>query len=663
MLTARWLALLLIGIGIVCGPLSTRADDRADIVLMDFEGSDYGSWTAIGSAFGAQPAKSALANQKPVTGFAGAKFATSIHGTDRSTGSLRSPVFKIERRYLNFLIGGGKHPGKTCVNVVVGGSVARTATGPAEEPSDTEHLSWRTLDLGPLEGKTAHIEVVDKWTDRWGHINVDQFILSDSPPSTGRSRDEAIARAMASIEDGAVVAEKDPLRPAFHFRPPAYWMGDPNGLIQSGGYYHLFYEHNPFGNERAALHWGHARSRDLVRWEHMPLALWPSRELREDDALSGCAVVNGGGQLMIFYTSSGPRANEQWIAVPDDAHLAKWAKPILNPVLSQKLNTGGSIGEWQSPFIFDEAGKRYMVVGGSAGGKGTVALYEAQNDGLTKWSYRGTLFQHPDEAIVAIDRPMLLKVADQWTLIVSSGGPVEYFIGSFDAVSGKFTSTARGLVDRGKNFCAPSCFKDDKGRWVMFGWIRDFPTDKGWSGCASLPRLLSIKDGVLVQEPAPELRSLRQEPAQTMESFTWNGGPLSRKEWSGTSLEIELSLDPGSSKKCGLRVRKGNADACTIAIANDQFDVDGITFPVERASGAPVGLHVYVDRSLIEIAANGDKDWITRIHSTPIASDAVECFADGGSATVRSLKLWKLQPTPLVPAVLKRSKEVRFSEE
>ena len=74
-------------------------------------------------------------------------------------------------------------------------------------------------------------------------------------------------------------AASDPTRPAYHFHPPAGWMNDPNGTIYHSGWYHLFYQHNPFGDRWGSIHWGHARSRDLVRWEHLPIALGPNREL------------------------------------------------------------------------------------------------------------------------------------------------------------------------------------------------------------------------------------------------------------------------------------------------------------------------------------------------------------------------------------------------
>ena len=67
----------------------------------------------------------------------------------------------------------------------------------------------------------------------------------------------------------------DPTRPAWHFGPPAYWMNDPNGVCWHEAWCHLFYQHNPHGDAWADMHWGHARSRDLIHWEHLPLALRP----------------------------------------------------------------------------------------------------------------------------------------------------------------------------------------------------------------------------------------------------------------------------------------------------------------------------------------------------------------------------------------------------
>src|SRR5205085_7309818 len=100
-----------------------------DLLIADFEGKDYGAWKVTGTAFGPGPARGTLPNQMPVTGYLGQGLVNSFLGGDDSTGTLTSPAFKIERKYLNFLVGGGKYPGKTCVNLLVGGKVVRTATG------------------------------------------------------------------------------------------------------------------------------------------------------------------------------------------------------------------------------------------------------------------------------------------------------------------------------------------------------------------------------------------------------------------------------------------------------------------------------------------------------------------------------------------------------
>ena len=77
---------------------------RLDIVLADFEGDDYGDWKATGEAFGKGPARGTLPNQMPVEGFEGKGLVNSYPGGDDTTGTLTSPEFKIDRKFLSFLI-------------------------------------------------------------------------------------------------------------------------------------------------------------------------------------------------------------------------------------------------------------------------------------------------------------------------------------------------------------------------------------------------------------------------------------------------------------------------------------------------------------------------------------------------------------------------------
>jgi fructan beta-fructosidase len=182
--------------------LSAAAASAAepDLVVADFEGDTYGNWKVEGKAFGDRPAKGTLPNQMKVTGFRGTGLANSYAGGDGSTGTLTSPPFKVERDYLNFLIGGGGFPGKTCMNLLRDGKVVRTAVGPNDKAGGSEELAAAHWDVKEFKGKEVTIQIVDAATGGWGHVNVDHVVQSDTKagpeakvtPLVDRSREIAV---------------------------------------------------------------------------------------------------------------------------------------------------------------------------------------------------------------------------------------------------------------------------------------------------------------------------------------------------------------------------------------------------------------------------------------------------------------------------------------
>jgi len=155
------------------------AEERPDIVVADFEGRDYGTWTATGNAFGSGPAHGTLPGQMAVDGFWGKGLVNSFHGGDASTGRLTSAAFTCERRYLRFLVGGGKQAGKTCMNLMMDGKAVRTATGPNERPGGSEHLDWEQWEVSEFGGRTVSLEIIDEAVGGWGHINIDHILQTD----------------------------------------------------------------------------------------------------------------------------------------------------------------------------------------------------------------------------------------------------------------------------------------------------------------------------------------------------------------------------------------------------------------------------------------------------------------------------------------------------
>ena len=149
---------------------------RPLIVFEDFESGTYTNWTVEGKAFAKGPVTGTLPAQQPVSGFRGKYLVNTYVERDGPQGTATSKPFTIERRYVNFLVGGGAHAGQTCMNLLVEGKVVRTACG-----KNLELLEPACWDAGTWMGKTAQLQIVDKHSGGWGHINIDHILFSDKP--------------------------------------------------------------------------------------------------------------------------------------------------------------------------------------------------------------------------------------------------------------------------------------------------------------------------------------------------------------------------------------------------------------------------------------------------------------------------------------------------
>src|SRR3954454_9228305 len=153
-------------------------------------------------------------------------------------------------------------------------------------------------------------------------------------------------------------------RPQYHFTPESNWMNDPNGMVYYEGEYHLFYQYHPYSTVWGPMHWGHAVSKDLIHWEHLPIALSPD----ENGAIfSGSAVVdwkdssgffNGGTGLVAIFTSADGPKQTQSIAYSNDKGRT-WSTYEGNPVLIDK-----SCPDFRDPKVFwhEESNKWIMVL-------------------------------------------------------------------------------------------------------------------------------------------------------------------------------------------------------------------------------------------------------------------------------------------------------------
>jgi beta-fructofuranosidase len=465
--------------------------------------------------------------------------------------------------------------------------------------------------------------------------------------------EDELARATAAIQAAAPRAQADPSRPTFHVLAPAQWINDPNGPIYHNGFYHLFYQLSPFSDNGGPKYWGHARSRDLVKWETLPIALCPDHAAGEAEVWSGCCTVNGLGQPMIFYTSIAPGKpadvySDQWAATSDD-NMIQWHRSPENPVLSQALHGVTKIYDWRDPFVFHYKKQTFLVAGGNLnhgrGGQAVVNIYEAQNAALTQWKYRGVLFQDPDPAVATAECPNFFQVGDHWVLFLSPYGRVHYFTGDFDPVTCRFHARDRGLLDYGPNFYAPNTMQVPDGRRLVWGWVTGFPGGHGWNGCLSLPRLLSFSsDGKLQQRPAPQLTKLRGQ-ATTWRNFQLADGGQNLPLPKTNALEIGLVLDLGSAKSVAINIKSEAAGLAPIRINISDTEL-GIMDAKVPAPFVPdkkkLTLRLFIDRSVLEVFA-GDTVCATQRIDPLDANPTLELSANGGTATVDRLQAWPMK--------------------
>ncbi len=480
-----------------------------------------------------------------------------------------------------------------------------------------------------------------------------------------------------------------PWRPQYHFTPPRNFMNDPNGTVFYHGEYHLFYQHNPQGNVWGHMSWGHAVSRDMVHWQNLPVAL--PEAAGNYMIYSGSAVVdweNTSGLcknpdrqdrscLIAIYTAAYGERQKQHIAFSNDRGRT-WTNYPENPVADLDAP------DFRDPNVFwYEPQHKWVMVAALADERQLVIM---DSPDLKHWTKRSTFGPAGDtagqwECPDLIQLPVNGTDEKKWVLIINrnpgapaGGTGVRYLVGNFDGVS--FTSEIPDdpvlWADWGKDFYATNTWNDmpaSDGRRVWIGWFSNWqyantePTEL-WRGAQSIPRVLTLRryaDGLrLVQGPIRELASLRGKRLHIEKASVaranhaiWKAG------LKGEVYEFEAELQPGQGKEIGFRLRKGKKkeletllgfDPVRSEVFIDRTRSGKVAFSkdfsgrhaakIEKSTS--IKLHVFVDRSSIEVFANdGERVLSDRIYPPP-GSDGIELFEKGAAGRVVRFNIWNL---------------------
>jgi len=445
-----------------------------------------------------------------------------------------------------------------------------------------------------------------------------------------------------SLIEPAEIIKDDSNRPAFHFTPSVNWMNDPNGLIFFKGYFHLFYQHNPHSKVWGSIHWGHARSKDLVYWERMPIALSPSIDKHEEHCFSGCGFTKGDETPILFYTSIGNRVPQQWAAIPKDDQLIDWEKLKNNPILKMGDHNGQIIEDWRDPFVFDEAGITYMVIGGHPKNEsGSIMIYQALNSDLTNWKYLGILYQGTEENW---ECPNLFKLDDKYVLIYSPHEIVKYYIGTLNLDKIQFRPEHQGIIDYGStlDYYAPNTLQMENGRRISFGWIKGFESQQGWQGAISLPRELSLdNEGRLIQKPINALEKLRGN--KTVYNNVQFRNSLIIKEITYPQFELKAAFGSEGTQFIGFRFNFDSGNPYEIRLTPSQFSFGSDQINIEQSHCNQIfDVQLFFDRTIVEIFINNGLLCATKVIYLDKNNFNLEIFCMKSKIEVKLLEMWEM---------------------
>lgn len=343
----------------------------------------------------------------------------------------------------------------------------------------------------------------------------------------------AAAEKTAAMEGG--------FRQKFHLMPPTGWLNDPNGLCQSDGVFHAFFQYSPFDPEGGAKLWGHYTSRNMIDWEYKGVPLYPDQPFDCSGVYSGCAYLEDG-QMYLYYTgnvkledrddydyvNTGREANTVLVTSPDGKQFSRKRLLMRNSDYPSDLTL-----HVRDPKVWKEDGVYYMLQGArSKDDVGQGILF--RSDDKISWSFAGRvetkekfgyMWECPDyfetDGVKVFSASVQGLDGEEWKdrNVYQSG----YFLVGGD-ILGEYSLSDYRLWDYGFDYYAPQSFEAEDGRRILIGWMgmpdcdeyTNLTIREGWQHCFTFPREVFVRDGIVCQRPVRELEE-RKRPAAAAE--------------------------------------------------------------------------------------------------------------------------------------------------
>lgn len=452
-------------------------------------------------------------------------------------------------------------------------------------------------------------------------------------------------------------------RPHYHFAAEIGWINDPNGFIHYGGEYHLFYQYNPYSTVWNDMHWGHATTKDFIRWDYKPVALANDRPYDAGGCFSGSAIGKDG-KLYLMYTGhvvgdDGQVVQRQCLAVSEDG--IHFEKHPANPVIGEReLPAGYMLCDFRDPKVWREADGVYYCVLAVRNEKRRGEIVMFRSEDLVRWQFHSSVYRTEEAQNMLLECPDFFHLDGKDVLIFSVmpcdpeyagqvANHVAYAVGKLDFGTGRFEPEAHGVLDRGPSFYAPQTTAGPGGERLLIGWMQSWrqgklPDGFEFNGMMTIPRRLRIEGGKLLQQPFLPDGSFA--PVRSGEAALDSGRDLVLLESGSGRILLELDradveelkgnpLEFRLQEKDGRAIRvEVDAAAGQLSVRNDYESGQHGKLDVRMDDG--LRLELFVDLYSLELFVNGGE----QVYS------ATSYATRGAASTVsaaRSVRLRKLE--------------------
>jgi beta-fructofuranosidase len=310
-----------------------------------------------------------------------------------------------------------------------------------------------------------------------------------------------------------------------------------------------------------------------------------------------------------------------------------WRQDVAHPALDLAHHGGPAFDrDWRDPYVFRAEGRTWLILGATLGDETVIPIYEARDDTLAAWAYRGILWRAPRAETPFFECPNLVRCGERWVLFVSPCREVAWWSGSLDLVGFRFHAERHGRVDESTHYYATQTAFAPDGRTILFGWVRNFPTGRNWNGCLGVPRRLWLDErGRLCTEPVTEVSALSSTPVPMLprpagdSDLAWTLEPA-------TSYRGEVDVDLGPEGSARLHFAGVLVNISHSGVQIDEGPMIALDDPDESTRRFLV--QWLFDRSLLEIFVNARVS-LTRVVPYPPAG-GVRVTTTGAARVMRA---------------------------